>query len=149
MGKKKAKASSSASSEEGGGAKETTPHAPVRSDEKFVKVDFKLLNWHYMNFQMKLKEETHIFTIKKMLRERHGRLEELKVCLGSFTESNELVDEMLTLKDCGVKGTPIEIVVDAEGKLREDDSLMPIIQFFYDFKPANHSDAILHYFGSS
>lgn len=145
MGKKKSSKASSASDD--GATKEATPSLPVRSDERFVKIDFKLLNWHYMNFQLRLRENTHIFTIKKLLRERHGRLEELKVCLGAFSESNELVDEMLTLKECGVKGTPVEIIVDADGQLREDDSQMPVIQIFYDFKPANHADPVLHYFG--
>ena len=142
MGKKKAKAAAADESE----STEPVQQVPVRSDERYVKVDFKLLNWHYMNYQAKVKEDTHIFTIKKMLRERHGRIEDLKVCLGSFTETNELADEMLTLKECGVKGMPTEIVVDADGQLREDDSQTPVIQIFYDFKPTNHSDPVLHFF---
>lgn len=31
---------------------------------------------------------------------------DLKMCLGSFTESNEIEDEMLTLADYGMKGKP-------------------------------------------
>lgn len=32
--------------------------------DSFVMVDFKLLNWKYMNFKMKFRDTTHIFTIK-------------------------------------------------------------------------------------
>lgn len=50
-----------------------------------------------MNFTMKVKESTHIFSIKSILRDRHGRMDDLKICFKAFTESNEVKDDMLTL----------------------------------------------------
>ena len=60
-------------------------------------LDFKLINWKYMNFTMKVKENTHIFSIKNILRDRHGRMDDLKICFKAFTESSEVKDDMLTL----------------------------------------------------
>ena len=50
-----------------------------------------------MNFTMKVKENTHIFSIKNILRDRHGRMDDLKICFKAFTESSEVKDDMLTL----------------------------------------------------
>jgi hypothetical protein len=54
-----------------------------------------------MNFTLKVKESTTIFSIKNILRDRHGRMDELKICFKSFTEANEVKDDMLTL--AGIK----------------------------------------------
>ena len=35
--------------------------------DNWVILDFKLLNWKYMNFQMKFRENTHVFSIKVYL----------------------------------------------------------------------------------
>lgn len=43
-----------------------------------------------MNFSMKFRENTYIFTIKKILQERHGRIDDLKLCFHAFTETNEI-----------------------------------------------------------
>lgn len=50
-----------------------------------------------MNFTLKVKESTSIFSIKSILRDRHGRMDDLKICFKSFTEGNEVKDDMLTL----------------------------------------------------
>jgi hypothetical protein len=116
-----------------------------------------------MNFTMKFKEDTRIFTIKvpsllsvvvsashlcsssqKVLAKRHGRMTDLKICLNNFTESNEISDEMLTLLECGMRGEPQEI--DAEGNPM--DSNLPLYQIFYDFKPCEFGDPVLLYFSS-
>jgi hypothetical protein len=34
---------------------------------------------------MKFRDSTNIFTIKKLLKERHGRMDDLKICKNSFT----------------------------------------------------------------
>ena len=60
-----------------------------------------------MNFSMKFRENTHIFTLKKILQERHGRIDDLSLCFHAYTEMNEIKDEMLTLKQCGLKGAPL------------------------------------------
>ena len=134
--------------------------------DSFVILDFKLLNWKYMNFSMKFRESTHIFTIKvclywipngqfspilffyfqKLLRERHGRVEDLKICFTSFSETNEVNDEMLTLKQCGCNGVMPEIVIGPTGVPMFDESKVPTIPVFYDFKPSDFSDPVLLYF---
>ena len=60
-------------------------------------MEFKLINWKYMNFTLKVKENTHVFSIKSILRDRHGRMDDLKICFKAFTESNEVKNDMLTL----------------------------------------------------
>lgn len=50
-----------------------------------------------MNFTMKFKENTKIFTIKNTLRDRHGRMDDFRICFKAFTESNEVKNDMLTL----------------------------------------------------
>ena len=48
-------------------------------------IHFKLLNWKFMNFSMKFRETTHIFTLKKLLQQRHGRVDDLRLCFNQFT----------------------------------------------------------------
>lgn len=50
-----------------------------------------------MNFSLKVKDNTNIFTIKNILRERHGQMEDLRICFTAFTEGNEVKNDMLTL----------------------------------------------------
>jgi hypothetical protein len=99
-----------------------------------------------MNFTMKFRENTHIFTIKKILRERHGRMEDMKICLNAFTESNEVTDDMLTLQDCGIKGAHREIIFGENNVPTVNDSSLPNIDVIYDFKPHDFSDPVLLYF---
>ncbi|MBP7119391.1 hypothetical protein KBA63_04885, partial [Candidatus Woesebacteria bacterium] len=103
---------------------------------------FKLLNWKYMNFRAKFKESTYIFSIKKLLQERHGKLEDLKICFHAFTEPNEVKNEMLTLKECGINGALREPIIQ-DGKVQYDESGIPVIQVFYDFKPTGFDDPVL------
>ena len=42
-----------------------------------------------------------------MLRDRHGQMKDLKLCLNSFAEANEIHNDMLTLAECGVRGEPM------------------------------------------
>jgi hypothetical protein len=94
---------------------------------------------------MKFKEDTYIFTIKKILRERHGKIEDLRLCFNSFIEANEIHDEMLTLKDCGLKGHPCGAAVTEEEKQLEESSI-PNYQLFYDYKPVSQSDPVILFF---
>ncbi len=83
--------------------------------------------------------------LQKVLASRHGKMENLKICLNSFTESNEINDEMLTLVECGMRGQPLEAV--GENGV-EDFSSIPMFQIFYDFRPCEFSDPVLLYFAS-
>ena len=93
-----------------------------------------------MNFSMRFKDETHIFTLKKLLHERHGRLDDLILCFHAFNEENEINNEMLTLKELGLKSC----FVDIDNK--EEAMTIPTVQLFYDFKPTNFSDPVVLYF---
>lgn len=70
-------------------------------------------------------------TPQKLLSERHGRITELTLCKGAFTEANELTDEMKTLKGYGIKGGP---------RGAEPHVTVPI---FFDFKPLAYDEPLL------
>lgn len=117
--------------------------------ENWINIQFKLLNWKFMNFSMKFRETTHIFTLKKLLQERHGRIDDLKLCFHAYTEANEIHNDMLTLRDCGLKGQPIEPPEPEEGQEPPTEPVemtIPTVQLFYDFKPTNFSDPVVLYF---
>ena len=71
--------------------------APPVNPDSYVLLDFRMLNWKYMNFAQKFRDETHIFTIKKLLAERHGRVGDMQICFNAFSGANEVKDDMLTL----------------------------------------------------
>ena len=105
--------------------------------EKWMKLNFKLLNWKYMDFTMTFKETARVFTLKKILSQRHGHTKDMKLCQNSFTEINEMTDEMLSLSEYGLKGEPREIKIRIDGVREIDESHIPIYQIYYDFKPAD------------
>lgn len=45
-----------------------------------------------------------------MLREYHGKMEDITLCLHSFNENNEIKNDMLTLKELGLKSFPCSYV---------------------------------------
>ncbi len=143
MGSKKKK-SSKASGGESEVSKKEEKELPVITD-KIVKIEFKLLNWKYMNFTMQFSDSTKIFSIKKILKERHGRVSDLKLCLNSFSESNELNDEMLSLAEVGVKGRQPDMKL-VDGDVVIDEDSIPVIAIFYDYKPVDFSDPVLLHF---
>jgi len=128
----------------GGDAEEPVVEAkPILVDKDlWVYLDFKLLNWKFMNFKAKCKESTYIFSIKKLLQERHGKLEDLRICFNSFTEGNEAKNDMLTLKEYGINGA-LRTPIIQDGKVIYDESSVPVIQVFYDFKPTGFDDPVL------
>ncbi len=120
---------------------EEPPPPPPVIKENWVNIDFKLLNWKFMNFSMKFKENTRIFSLKKILQHRHGRMDELKLCFNAFTEGNEIHDEMLTLLECGLRGHP------TDPAQLDTDKEIPTVLLFYDFKSTNFSDPVILYNG--
>lgn len=72
-----------------------------------------------------------IFLSKNLLLEHHGRVDDLILCKGAFTEANELQDEMQTLKGYGIKGAPRGV---------EPAVTVPL---FYDFKPVAYDEPLL------
>lgn len=81
--------------------------------------------------------------LQKELATRHGRMSDLKLCVNNFSEANEITDEMLTLREVGVKGTPVDPDI-----APEDQERLPLVQIFYDFKPGETGDPVLLYFAS-
>lgn len=108
-------------------------------------LDFKLLNWKYMNFCMKFKDSTYIFTIKKMLKERHGIVDDLLICFNNYKQGNEILNEMLTLKECGLIGGQPERVVNDNGVVVINDDTLPIVQVFYQFTPKDRDPVLLYF----
>eukprot|EP00752_Nemacystus_decipiens_P007499 g6700.t1 len=76
-------------------------------------------------------EEWVTLDLKNLLLEHHGRVDDLILCKGSFTEANELKDEMQTLKGYGIKGAPRGV---------EPPVTVPL---FYDFKPVAYDEPLL------
>jgi hypothetical protein len=99
-------------------------------------------------------------------------MDDLKIWFREMTESNEIRDEMLMLKDCGVIGKPENFVDDAttdnrntdENIMASSDSLrgeenneflsdnrtshsqkLPEVCLFFDYKPHDFDDPILLY----
>eukprot|EP00605_Chrysophyceae_sp_TOSAG23-4_P000710 GSChrysophyteH1.ASY1.ANO1.794.1 assembled CDS len=105
-----------------------------------------MLNWKYMNFAQKFRDETHIFTIKKLLAERHGRVGDMQICFNAFSGANEVKDDMLTLAECGVKGRQPEMMKNEHGMWVIDESSIPLVQVFYDFKPLDYSDPVMLFY---
>lgn len=68
---------------------------------------------------------------QNLLLEHHGRVDDLILCKGSFTEANELKDEMQTLKGYGIKGAPRGV---------DPPVTVPL---FYDFKPVAYDEPLL------
>ncbi len=117
--------------------------APPVDPDNYVLLDFRMLTWKYLNFSMKFRDDTHIFTIKKLLAERHGRVADMQICFNAFSEANTIRDEMLTLKDCGLTGRQPEMMKNSNGHWVIDEASIPVTQVFYDYKPLDYSDPIM------
>ena len=143
MGGKKKKVGKKKKDEDGEEEGGAAPPSSSMTLDNWVLLEFKLLNWKYMNFSQKFRETTHVFTVKKLLCERHGRIEDLRICLNSFSETTEIKDEMLTLKECGLKGRQPNMIMGASGLLEVEPGSIPVVQVFYDFKPIAFSDPIM------
>ena len=68
--------------------------------------DVKLVNWSFMDFKVRIRTDTPLFFLHKKLKERHGRMNELKLYKKSVNEDNIMVDEFKTFDDYGVPGGP-------------------------------------------
>lgn len=95
-----------------------------------------------MNFAMRFREDTHLFTIKRILQERHGKLDSLKLCFHAFTDANELNDEMMTLREVGIKGISVDV------NNPEEVLNIPTVVLYYDFQSSNFSDPVILYYSS-
>ena len=83
---------------------DTGPPPPPPDLNNYVALSLKLMNWKFMDDSTVVTDETHLFTIKKKLEQKHGRMKQLVICKDSYAERNELRDDMKTLKDYGILG---------------------------------------------
>lgn len=77
-----------------------------------------------MDFSRTLRvDNTTLGTVKEVIRKWHGgKILSLTLCKGNFQEVNELHDDLLTLKECGIDGCC-------------DKNNAPVVTLYYDFKP--------------
>ena len=78
-------------------------HAPVVAVEEvvpWVTLSLNLMNWEFMNFEVPMRTSTYLFSIRKMLEDRHGRIQDLKICLGNFLEEKEMTVRRKFGKEC-------------------------------------------------
>ena len=54
----------------------------------------KMMNWQFMNFSHKCKTDTYLFSIKKLLEERHGRIKSLRLMITRADPEKEMEDEL-------------------------------------------------------
>lgn len=68
-------------------------------------------------------DNTSLATLKDVIKKWHGgKIKTLTVCKDSYKEMNELRNNSLTLKECGIDGTV-------------DKNEAPVVTLYYDFTP--------------
>ena len=95
---------------------------PTEAETSFVKLEFKLVDWSYMDYSRVVSTETSVQSIKESIKLHHGgKIKRLKLCLDCYQETNELRNEMQTLKEIGIIG----------GSKNDPRSVV----MYYDFSP--------------
>ena len=110
---------------------DTGPPPPPPDLNSYVSLSLKLMNWKFMDDSTIVTDETHLFTIKKRLEAKHGRMKQLMICKDSYAERNEMWDDMKTLKEYGILGA------------QKPNEPAPIT-LFYEFKPLDHDNPLLY-----
>lgn len=114
----------------------------------YVTIHLKLVNWVFLDFTLKdvCINNTKLYSIKRKIKERHGRISNLRVYHGSMQPQTEMKDEMLTLEQLGVEGlTKIGSyqVAGIDGEVPQVETERAEVTFWYDFKPFTHGDPLL------
>ena len=55
---------------------DTGPPPPPPDLNSYVALSLKLMNWKFMDDSTIVTDETHLFTIKKKLEQKHGRMKQ-------------------------------------------------------------------------
>jgi len=77
---------------------------PTEAETSFVKLEFKLVDWS-LDYSRVVSTETSVQSIKESIKLHHGgKIKRLTLCLDCYQETNELRNEMLTLKEIGIVG---------------------------------------------
>lgn len=102
----------------------------------WILLEFKLIDWSYMDFSRVFRSSTTIHTIKEVIVNYHGgNIQKLTLCKDTYLETNELRNDRITLKEClGISGSL-------------DKNKAPVIRICYDFLPdgCTEPDPILMY----
>ena len=103
--------------------------------DKFVNLHLKLVNWIFLDFELKdcNVEKVRLFTLKRKIKERHGRVNCLRVYMGTISPQSELTEDMATLQEMGVEDSP-----KGDGTEKPDE-----VTLYYDFTPYEHNDPLL------
>ena len=111
----------------------TEDNAKDEADSSFVKLEFKLVDWSYMDFSRVVSTDTSIQSIKESIKLHHGgNIKRLTLCMDCYQETNELRNDQLSLKELGIFGGS-----------KNDPCL---VVMYYDFTPDSSesgSDPIL------
>lgn len=107
------------------------PARIARPDTRTLKTGFELVQTAEATSLLDFIRALHYCVGQNLLLQHHGRVADLILCKGAFTEANELNDEMQTLKGYGVKGAPRGF---------EPPVVVPL---FYDFKPVAYDEPLL------
>ena len=67
-------------------------------------MDMKLINWAYMDFQVRVKTTTYLFQIKDEIKSRHGRVTDVVLYRDHVDDDNKLMNDMATFEDMQFKG---------------------------------------------
>mmetsp|Transcript_21090 Transcript_21090/g.47575 ORF Transcript_21090/g.47575 Transcript_21090/m.47575 type:complete len:162 (+) Transcript_21090:113-598(+) len=96
----------------------------------WVILHMNLMNWSFMNSDIRIRSESALLELKDRIKAKHGAVTDLKICRGSFAETNELTEDSLTLEEYGFEGA-----LDGQPERR--------YEVFYDFRPVEHDDPLL------
>jgi hypothetical protein len=111
-------------------SRQTTPLEGYSGGDEWVTLKLHLLNWKWLNQEIRVRTSTPLYALRKKIVEEHGNVSDLVVCVGSFAEANEMHDEMKTLADYGISGA-----------LAEHDP--PVVcHLYYDFKPSDRGEPL-------
>jgi hypothetical protein len=81
----------------------------------------QLIDWSYMDFSRTFHSSATVRTVKEVIKKWHGgNIQSLTLCKDSYRETNELRDDKLTLKECGIGGA-----------FNKDNA--PAVTLYYDF----------------
>jgi hypothetical protein len=93
-------------------------------------LNIRMVTWKYLNFQVKVRLNSRIFSIEEKIRQHHGgSVHQVFLYQGVVAPENLLSDPSLTLYDAGFEG-------DIEGQEPEHD-------VWYDFQPLQTSCPLL------
>ena len=117
---------------------------------RYATLHCRLVNWVFMDFALVDVDvgKTRLFTIKRKIKQRHGKINDLKVYHGTIQPQSELKDDMKTLEELGIVGSPIEdkpgeSFAGQESKGTPGTAKRKEVTIWYDFKPDDHGDPLL------